>query len=461
MASDNHYEILVLGGGEAGKYLAWTMSAAGHRTAVVERGLIGGSCPNVACLPSKNIIHSAKVASLAGRGAEFGLDGETTVDMAAVQRRKRAMVDGLIAMNQGRYDSSGTELILGEGRFTGPKTITVALNGGGERVLTGDRVFINTGSRPVIPNIPGLVDARPMTNVELLNLDHAPDHLVILGGGYIGLEFAQAMRRLGRRVTVIEHGPQLAGREDADVAEAILQLFRDEGIDVILGVSVAGVEGMSGESVTVRLTSDEGARTVTGSHLLAATGRAPNSDGIGLDVAGVEVGPRGFIQVNDRLETTAEGVWAMGDCAGSPMFTHVAYDDFRLVHANLSGGGKSTKDRLVPFVMFTDPELARVGMNENEARSKGVSYRLSKLPVSGILRSRTISEPRGFLKALIAKDTDRILGFTAFGAEAGELLSAVQTAMVAGMPYTALGEVIFTHPTMSEGLVFLFGKPPV
>ena len=453
------FEILVLGSGEAGKYLAWTMAKAGHRTAMVERRWLGGSCPNIACLPSKNLIHSATVASLARRGAEFGLETKPlAVNMKEVQRRKRLMVQGLHQMHDARTVASGVELIMGEGRFIAPKTVEIALNDGGRRRIFGERVFLVLGSRATMPKVPGLAAANPMTHIEALDLDRLPASLIVMGGGYVGLELAQAMRRFGSQVTVIEKGPQLAGREDPDVGAALLELFHDEGIEVLLGTEIRRVEGRSAESIRIHAKDGQGERIVEGTDLLVATGRTPNTEGIGLEQAGVELKEHGYIRVNERLETTAANVWAMGDCAGSPQFTHAAYHDFRVVHDNLNGGNRTTKDRLVPFCMFTDPELVRVGRNESEARRDGVEYRLARMPMANVLRTRTVSEPRGFMKMLIGARSDEILGFTAFGVEASELMAAVQTAMVGRMPFTMLRDAIFTHPTVSEGLVFLLGQ---
>jgi pyruvate/2-oxoglutarate dehydrogenase complex dihydrolipoamide dehydrogenase (E3) component len=415
----------------------------------------------VACLPSKNVIHSAKVASLVGRHREFGIEtGPITIDMAGVYKRKREMVDDLVRIHLNKFQAAGDELILGDGTFVAPRTLHVAVRDGGERTLTADRVFVNLGTRAAIPDMPGLREARPMTHVEALDLQRRPDHLIVLGGGYVGLELGQALRRLGSRVTVIDRGSQLAANEDADVAEAILQLFRDEGIDVLLGTHVLRVNGFSGENVSVQIQSGNGTRTLEATDILVATGRTPNTTGIGLEKAGVEVTEKGHIRVNDRLETTAPNVWAMGDCAGSPYFTHVAEDDFNIIHQNLNGGHRSTADRLVPYCVFIDPELARVGLNESQARERGVAYRLASVPVDSGWRPWTISERRGFMKTLIDAHSDRILGFTGFGPEAGELMGTVQVAMLAGQPYTLLRDTMFAHPTMTEGLKALFMGVP-
>ncbi|MCU1272051.1 MAG: Dihydrolipoyl dehydrogenase [Acidobacteriaceae bacterium] len=459
MPETERYELLIVGSGEAGKYMAWTMAKAGHHTAVIERKLVGGSCPNIACLPSKNIIRSAKVASFAKRAEEFGLELRSlSVNMAGVQRRKRKMVEDLIQLHLDRYKASGAELIIGSARFVGLRTVEVSLNDGRTRVIAGDRVFLNIGTHAAIPDVPGLAASQPMTHVEALNLDRLPEHLVVLGGGYVGLELSQAMRRFGSRVTVIERGPQLAGREDGDVGGALLELFRDEGIEVLLGTEVHQVEGRSGQRIRLHCQDTNGEKIVEASDLLVASGRTPNTRGIGLDRTGVELDGGGYIKVNDRLETTAPHVWAMGECAGSPKFTHVAFDDFRVVRDNLNGGNRTTKDRLVPFCIFTDPELARVGLNEREAKSRGLEYRVAEMPMAAVLRTRTLSEPRGFMKMLIDAYSDHILGFTVFGVEASELMSIVQTAMLGDLPYTALRDAILTHPTVAEGLTALLAS---
>jgi pyruvate/2-oxoglutarate dehydrogenase complex dihydrolipoamide dehydrogenase (E3) component len=457
MSEPEDYDVVVLGSGAGGKLLAWTLASQGRRTAVIERRYVGGSCPNIACLPSKNVIHAAAVASYFRRAADFGIASrDWTVDMAAVRDRKRRMVDGLVEMHLTKYRQSGAELVMGQGRFVAPRTIEAALNSGGTRTLRGQTVIIDTGSRARLDDTPGLAEARPLTHVEALDLDHVPDHLIVLGGGYVGLELAQAFRRFGSRVTVVERNSALIHREDPDVTEAIERLFRDEGIEVVTGTAVERIEGRSGESVRLHT----GQVAVEGTHLLIAGGRTPNTDGIGLEKAGVETDEKGHVKVDERLRTTAEGVWAVGDCAGSPYFTHISEDDFRVVLANLTGGDRVTTGRQVPYCLFTDPELARVGLSEREARERGVGYRVAKVPLQAVLRAWTLSETRGFLKALVEQDGSRILGFTAFGPEAGEVMAAVQVAMLAGLPYTALRDAVLTHPTMAEGLAALFASVP-
>ncbi|HEY7391721.1 MAG TPA: FAD-dependent oxidoreductase [Bryobacteraceae bacterium] len=458
---EERYDVIVFGSGTAGKLMAWTMAKEGNRTAVVERKLIGGSCPNVACLPSKNVIHSAEVASLFGRHREFGIEaGPFTVNMAGVYERKRKMVEGIVQVHWDRYRASGAEVILGEGKFVGPRTIRVWLRDGGERTIAAERVFINVGSRAAISEIPGLKDAKPLTHVEALDLQRLPENLIVLGGGYVGLELGQAIRRFGSRVTLIERRSQLAPREEPEVAQALLQLFRDEGIDVRLQTDVLKVEGVSGDHVRLQVRSPRGIETVEGTDILAALGRTVNTDRIDLDSAGIEVAQSGHVRVNDRLETTAPNVWAMGECAGSPYFTHVSEDDFNIINENLHGGHRTTRGRLIPYCVFTDPPLARVGMDEAEARKNNIAYRAAFLPMDAVWRPWTLSEKRGFMKTIIDVHSDRILGFTAFGPEAGELMGTVQSAMLAGQPYTLLRDAIFAHPTMTEGLKALFAGVP-
>ena len=461
MLPTENYEVLILGSGEAGKYLAWTLAGSGKRTALVERMYVGGSCPNIACLPSKNVVHSATVASYFRRSQEFGIQAQNwSVDMVGVRARKRRMVDDLIAVHLDRFKSSGAELVLGEGKFIAPRTLQVTLRDGSTQVLYGDRVVISTGSRAIIQQIPGLADTKPMTHIGALELGVLPGHFIVLGGGYVGLEFAQGLRRFGSKVTVIEKNDRLLSSEDEDISEALLRLFEDEGIDVRLRSRIFRVEGISGERVTVHCENGGSPIQFEGTHLLAAIGRTPNTDGIGLEVAGVSLDERGFIKVDENLRTTSENVWAVGDCAGSPQFTHRAYDDFRIVRDNLAGGNRSSKGRQIPSCLFTDPEFARIGLSETEARREGIEYRLAKIPAAAVLRTRTLSETRGFLKCLVEAASDRILGFSAFCVDSAGVMGVVQLAMMAGVPYTSLRDAIFTHPTMVEGLNVLFSKPP-
>ncbi len=458
MSHPEEYDVVVLGSGAAGKLLAWTLASRGKRTAVVERRYVGGACPNIACLPSKNVIHGAKVADYFRRGAEFGIaGGDWKVDMAAVRDRKRRMVDGLVAMHLEKYRESGAELVMGNGRFVAPKTIEVALNAGGTRTLRGQTVVIDTGSRARIDDTPGLAEARPLTHVEALELDQLPGSPdrpgrrlrgPRAGAGVPPVRQPRDRRRAERRADP----PRGPGRHRGD--RAALPGRGDRGPDRDRRRS------RRGEIRRVRPPAHGGAARSRGrtSSSPGAARRTPTAS------AWRRPGSRrtsaGTSRSNERLRTTAEGVWAVGDCAGSPYFTHIGEDDFRVVLANLTGGNRVTTGRQVPFCLFTDPELARVGLSEREARERGVGYRLAKIPMEAVLRARTLSETRGFLKALIEKEGDRILGFTAFGAEAGEVMAVVQVAMLAGLPYTALRDAILTHPTMAEGLAALFSSVP-
>jgi pyruvate/2-oxoglutarate dehydrogenase complex dihydrolipoamide dehydrogenase (E3) component len=459
LTASDHYENLIIGSGEGGKYLAWHLARSGQRTALVERKLVGGSCPNTNCLPAKNEIWSAKVADLARHGDRFGaMTGAVRTDMTRVLARKTEMVNDLIAIHHANFRATGVELIMGAARLSAPKTVSVALNDGGARVLTADRLFLNLGTQAAIPDVEGLRAAGPLTHVEALELDRLPEHLIVIGGGYVGLELAQAFRRFGSAVTIIETGPHLVAREDAEVATELAALMRDEGIAVHSSARLIAVTGRSGDGVTLRVGLPDGEMTLTGSDILVSAGRVPNTTGIGLEDAGVNTDPRGYIAVNNRLETSAADVWAIGECAGSPMFTHASMDDFRVIRDNLAGGNRRTSDRMMPYCLYTDPPLARVGLNEDEAIRSGLKIRVARIPTAAVLRSRTLSETRGFLKAVIGED-DRILGFTMIGPEAGEVMSVVQIAMMGGLPYTALKNAVIAHPTMAEGLNVLFSSP--
>jgi len=457
------FDLVILGGGTGSTIAAWTFAGEGKCVAVVERKYIGGSCPNIACLPSKNIIHSAKVASYFRQSKEFGItcDG-FAIDMAGVRERKRRMVRGLNDMYMENYRNTGAEFILGTGRFLAPRTVEVTLADGTIRQLHGANVIVSTGTRPALETIPGLAEAQPLTHIEALELDEIPEHLLVVGGGYVGVEMAQAMRRFGSKVTVIDRNARLMSKEDPDVCDALRSVLADEGIDIVLNARIKRVSGKSGDSVSVvveqNVEQNGIEKVLKGGHVLVATGRTPNTEGLGLELAGVELTDRGYVKVNERLQTTAPGVWAIGEVAGSPQFTHISIDDFRVVHANLTGGNRVTTGRQVPYCLFTDPELARIGLSETEAEARGIAYRLFKVPMETNLRAHTLSETRGFVKALVWADSDRILGFTAFGAGAGETLAAVQIAMIAGLPYTALRDAVLTHPTLVEGLIGLFSS---
>lgn len=455
------FDLVILGGGTGSTIAAWTFAGQGQRVAVIERKYIGGSCPNIACLPSKNILHSARVASYFRRSKEFGITVEgLRVEMPVVRARKRAMVSGLNEMYLDNFRQTGAEFILGSGHFVSPKTLEVVLHDGTTRRLRGTNVIVSTGTRAALEPIPGLIEAQPLTHIEALELDTIPQHLIVMGGGYVGLELAQAMRRFGSRITIVDRNDRLLHREDDDVTEALSSLVKDEGMDTLLNARVKQVSGKSGDSVTLIVEQAGKPTTLTGTHLLVATGRTPNTENIGLELGGVAVTDRGYIKVNERLETSAPGVWAIGEVAGSLQFTHVSVDDSRIVRENLAGGNQVTTGRQIPYTLFTDPELARIGLSEKEAQAQRISYGLFKIPMAGVLRARTLSETRGFLKALVEVDSDRILGFTAFAVDGGEIMASVQTAMMAGLPYTALRDAIWSHPTLVEGLIPLFSSTP-
>jgi pyruvate/2-oxoglutarate dehydrogenase complex dihydrolipoamide dehydrogenase (E3) component len=462
MSQIEHFDTLILGSGQGGKLLAWHLGRSGQRVAVVERQWVGGSCPAVACLPSKNEIWSARVAHLTRHAADFGaITGPVAIDMAKVRERKRGMVEREAAFHVQAYESSGAELIMGVGRLVGLKTIEVQLNDGGTRTLSGSQVVVNVGTHAAIPDVPGLRAAEPLTHIGALDLDRAPSHLIVLGGGYIGVEMAQAYRRFGSRVTIIERGARLMmAHEDADIGEEMLHILLAEQIDVVLDARVVSVEGRSGTHVRVVVRTPSGDRTLDGSDILVAAGRVPNTADIGLEHAGIQLDERGYIRVNDRLQTSAPDVWAIGEVAGSPQFTHVSVDDFRIVRDNLAGGKRSTGDRLIPYTLFTDPPLARVGLSETDAQRQGVAVRVATLPMSNVLRTEATDETQGFMKVLVSANDDRILGFTMLGSEAGEVAAAMQTAMIADLPYQKLRDAVISHLTVAEGLGPLLSGVP-
>jgi pyruvate/2-oxoglutarate dehydrogenase complex dihydrolipoamide dehydrogenase (E3) component len=461
MSQPEQFQVLILGSGQGGKLLGWHMARSGRRTAVVERRWIGGSCPNIACLPSKNEIWSARVAHLVHHAAHFGtMTGAVKTDMAKVRQRKRDMVNREIDFHLKGYKTSGAELIMGTGRFVASKTLEVRLNDGGTRELAADQVFLNVGTHAAIANVPGLEAARPLTHIEALELDYLPPHLIVFGGGYVGLELAQTYRRFGSRVTIIQSGSQLMVREDPDVANEMQRILSEEGIQILVATETLNVQGRSGEEVSVIVRTNSGEQKIDGSDILLATGRIPNTAGIGLEKVGVELDGHGYIRVNERLETTASGVWAIGECAGSPHFTHASVDDFRIIRDNLAGGKRTTRDRLVPYCLFTDPPLAHVGLSERDAQQQGVTVRVGRLPMSAVLRTEATDETQGFMKVLVGGSDDRVLGFTMIGSEAGEVLAAVQTAMLANLPYSKLRDAVLVHPTIAEGLGPLFSNVP-
>jgi pyruvate/2-oxoglutarate dehydrogenase complex dihydrolipoamide dehydrogenase (E3) component len=448
---------VIIGSGEGGKSLAWHLGQAGEQIVVVERRWVGGSCPNVNCLPSKNEIWSAKVADLIHHAAQFGTTvGPLSINMPVVRQRKRAMVDGLIKIHLDKYKSTGAKLVMGSATLIGPRTVQIQLNDGGTRTLVADRLFLNLGTRALIPPVPGLAEAKPLTHIEMLELDRVPEHLIVIGGGYVGLEFAQAYRRFGSRVTIVQRGAQVLAGEDADVVSEVSRILTAEGINIVTSAQIDSAEGKSGSRVSLKLHVAGVESVLEATDILAATGRTPNTADIGLEQAGIELDARGYLKVNDRLETTAENVWGIGECAGTPQFTHVSFDDFRIIRDNLAGGNRTTTDRVIPSCLYTDPPVAHIGLTETEAKHRGIAVRVAKIPMAAVLRTRTLDETQGFMKALIDPNNNRILGFTMIGPEAGEVMAVLQTAMLAGFPFTVLRDAVLAHPTMAEGLNVLF-----
>lgn len=449
------FDIVVFGGGKAGKSLAMDQARGGKRVAMIEKGYIGGSCINVACIPSKTLIRSAEINALTGEADVFGTTITSTLDMGSVAARTAHVVSEMVALNRKAFDASGLELILGYGRFIAPRIIEVT-TAEGLRQVTAPEIYLNLGTTAHVPAIPGLAVSQSLTHVEALALEELPEHLIVLGGGYIGLELGQAFRRLGAQVTIVERGSGIAKQEDDDGAQALRDALVEDGMSFVFDACVERVSGRSGQGVDVHL---QGGTAVSGSHLLVATGRTPQTGDIGLDIAGVEVDQRGFVKVDEALGTSADGIWALGEIAGTAMFTHASFDDYRVIKSVRSGGHHRASRRIIPYCVFTDPELARIGLNEKQATEAGIVFRVAKLAMVAVPRARTLGATRGFTKALIGED-DRILGFTMLGIQAGEVMTSVQIAMIAGLPYQALRDAIIAHPTVAEGLNILFASVP-
>lgn len=454
----SHFDAVVIGSGQGGNPLALALAKAGRRTAIIERKHVGGTCINEGCTPTKTMVASGRVAYLARRAADYGVHtGPTSVDLKKVRQRKRDIVESFRSGGEERIrQAENLELIFGEGSFRAPKELVVKMNDGGQRELSADHIFINAGTRASRPELEGLENVHSLDNESIMELESVPDHLLVLGGGYIGLEFGQLFLRFGSSVTIVQSGSQLLAREDPDIAEEVTKILREDGIEVLLSAKASSIE-KSGEKIRLRVDVDGGQKALDGSDLLVATGRVPNSDSLNLRSAGVQTDEHGFIRVNDRLETTAEGVWALGDIKGGPAFTHISYDDFRILRDNiLEGKQASTRNRQVPYCVFIDPQLGRVGMTENEARAHGKKIRVAKLPMSHVARALEVDETRGFMKAIVDADTNEILGAAVLGIEGGEIMSVIETAMMGKLPYTALRDATYAHPTLAESLNNLF-----
>jgi pyruvate/2-oxoglutarate dehydrogenase complex dihydrolipoamide dehydrogenase (E3) component len=457
MATQN-YDAVVIGAGQAGVPLATTLAKAGRKTALVEREHVGGTCINEGCTPTKTMVASAKVAYFDRRSEDYGVsNGQVAVDMIRVRERKRDIVESFRSGGEKRLADAGVELIRGEARFSGPRELEVTLNGGEAVQLSADNIFINVGARPANPPVEGLDSVPTLNSTTIMELDEVPDHLLVLGGSYVGLEFAQMFRRFGSGVTVVQRGKQLMSREDTDVAEAVAEIMRQDGIEVLLSTQTQRAEQGNVGKIRLRVSTPEGERRLEGSHLLVAAGRPPNTDRLNLEAAGIETDKRGQIKVNERLETNVEGVYALGDVKGGPAFTHISYDDFRIVRTNLLEGGNATiTDRKVPYTVFIDPQLGRAGLSEQEAREQGLNIRVAKIPMSYVARAIEVDETRGFMKAVVDPDTGQILGCAILGVEGGEIAAMLQIAMMGGVPYTTLRDTVFSHPTLSESLNTLF-----
>lgn len=458
MTKSEQYDAIIIGAGQAGTPLSTTLAGAGWRTILVERTHVGGTCVNEGCTPTKTMVASARVAYLARRAADYGVHtGPITVDMRRVRERKRAIVDSFRNGSQARIEKTpNLELTFAEARFTGPHAVEVRSKDGSTRTLTAKNIFINAGTRASRPKIDGLDSVPTLDNVSIMELDVVPEHLVILGGGYIGVEFGQLFRRLGSRVSIIQAGGFLLSREDADIADEIAKIFRQDGIEVLLNAKATGVRQADGK-IQVEIGQQESSTTVEGTHLLVATGRVPNSDTLNLAAAAIETDAHGLIRVNERLETTADGVYALGDIKGGPAFTHISYDDFRIIRANLlEKKNRSTVGRIVPYTVFIDPQLGRVGMTESEARAQKRMIRVAKLPMSAVARALEMDESRGFMKAVVDAESQQILGAAVLGIEGGEVMAAFELAMMGKLPYTALRDGVFAHPTLMEALNNLF-----
>ena len=456
--ADEHYDAIVIGTSQGGRFLPIELSKAGQKVALVERDQLGGACVNTGCTPTKTMVASARLAHQARRAAEYGVRvGPVSVDLAAVRERKRAMVAGARQNYASRLTQDGLDLIEGEARFTGPKAVEIALKNGVTREISAPVIVIDTGTRPKPLAITGADDVSVLDSTSIMELDELPQHLVILGGGYIGLEFGQMFRRFGSRVTIIQHAARLLMNEDEDISDEVAAILREDGITVLTSSTPVAVERAAGGRVRLTIRTADGEQEAEGSHLLAAIGRIPNTEALNLEAAGIRLNDQGFIAVDEYLQTSIPGVSAMGDVTGSPAFTHSSYDDYRILHANLVRHEKaSTRDRIVPYTVFIDPQLGRVGLTEREARTRGRAIRVAKLPMNAVIRAIETGETRGFMKAVIDGDTRRILGCAILGSEGGEIMTAIQVAMLGKLTDTAMANAIFTHPLLAEGLNTLF-----
>ncbi|MGZ3581279.1 MAG: mercuric reductase [Ktedonobacterales bacterium] len=459
MPASEHYDAIVIGAGQGGGPLSTALARAGRKTAIIEREHVGGTCINEGCTPTKTMIASGRAAYMARRGPDYGVHtGQISVDMVKVRQRKRDIVESFRSGSEQSITSTpGVDLLMGEARFTGPKMLEVQLRTGETCRLSAELFFLNTGCRPATPKVPGIDRVHTLNSTTIMELDVVPEHLLVMGGGYVGLEFGQLFRRLGSRVTIVHRGKHLLAHEDADVAEEVAKILREDGIEILLETDVVRAHEAEAGAIRIGVRDSERERTLEGSHLLVATGRVPNVEALNLEAAGVETDKHGYIKVDERLQTNVPGIYALGDVKGGPAFTHISYDDFRVIRTNvIEGGNASIKNRLVPYVVFIDPQFGRVGLSEDEARTEGRSIRVAKMPMNYAARALEVDEPRGVMKAVVDAETKQILGFAMLGIEGGEIMSAVELAMLGHLPYTVLRDAIFAHPTLAESLNSLF-----
>ncbi len=455
----DHYDLIAVGSGQAAGPLCGAFAQAGRKTLLIERVHVGGTCINEGCSPTKTMVASGRVAYLARRAADYGVStGPISVDMAKVRQRKQHIVDTFRDGSQSRILATGAELVFGTAAFCGPKRLRVVLNDGGDREVTAETIVLDTGGRPRPLDLPGADSITPLDSTSIMELDRVPEHLIVAGGGYIGLEFGQLFRRLGSRVTIVQRGKQLLSQEDPDVAEAVRQILVEDGVDVLLETGMVRV-APSGSGVALTVTSGGQERVVEGSHLLNAIGRVPNTELLNLPATGLAANDRGEIPVNERLETAVPGIYAVGDVKGGPAFTHISYDDFRILRDNmLHGQQRTTAGRLVPYVVYIDPELGRVGLSEREARSSGRPIKVASMPMSHVARALETDEPRGLMKAVVDASTGELLGCAILGLSGGEMMAMFELAMMGHLPYTALQDAIFAHPSLAEAFNNLFGS---
>ena len=461
MTTTTQYDAIVIGAGQAGGPLSTALARAGWKTAIIERVHVGGTCINEGCTPTKTMVASARVAYLTRRAADYGVQtGPVTVDMTVVRQRKRNIVESFRSGSQRRIEGTeGVELVMGEARFTGPKALEVHMLDGKTRQMTANTIFINAGDRSSKPTISGIDAVATLDSTSIMELESVPGHLLVLGGGYVGLEFGQMFRRFGSDVTIIQRGARLLAREDGDVADAVAEIMREDGIEVLLNTTPLHVEQTGTGEIQLTVKSATGERVLHGTHLLLAAGRTPNSDSLNLAATGIETDKHGNIPVNEQLETSVSGIYALGDIKGGPAFTHISYDDFRIIRTNLlEKGHVSIHDRLVPYTVFIDPQLGRIGLSEAEARAQGRNIQVAKMPMNYVARALEVDEARGFMKAIVDADTEQILGCAILGIEGGEIMSALEIAMMGKLPYTVLRDGVFAHPTLAESLNNLFSS---